>query len=102
MSYRAKSCLFILAVIFGLAVAFYGFLLTESADPEVAVRKYVFLKNHPVDAVTIKVAQTGLFDDKLGDEYFVEGFTDKGREIKFFYLKLNPRGWYVNSAGKRP
>ncbi len=98
MNNRTKMVLLVLTVIFGLGFAFYGFLMTESANPETAVRKYVFLQRHPIDALKIQVAKTGMYNKRNSEQYFVEGYFHKGKEIKFFYLRLNSRGWFVSSV----
>lgn len=100
MNHTIKSCLLVLTVIFGLGFAFYGFLTAVSADPEIAVRKYVFLQRHPLEAVNIKIARTGMYDERYGHYYFVEGYYDKGKEIKFFYLKQSSTGWIVSTSVK--
>ncbi|MEW6171583.1 MAG: hypothetical protein AB1510_00735 [Bacillota bacterium] len=81
------------------------YLLSPSPTPELAIRKYVFLRGlSPVEAFHLSVKRGDYVDPRLGQQFFVEGFRapGTGMAIHFFYLKKTPAGWYVDSAGTGP
>lgn len=82
-----------------------GYLLSPSATPEAAIRKYVFLQGlSPVEAFHLRIKRGDYVDSRCGRQFFVEGFhaPGTGMQLCFFYLKKTPVGWYVVSAGTGP
>lgn len=96
--------MFLLFLAAGL-LAGLGYLLSPSATPEAAIRKHVFLQGlSPGEAFHLRIKRGDYVDPHYGRQFVVEGFRSNGTgmEIRFFYLKKTPAGWYVVSAGTGP
>lgn len=96
-----KITLIVLILIFFI-FSYFSFLRANT--PEKAIKKYVFLNGHPIQAFNLTI-RTGNYIDKVyGRQYCVDGYVGElGMEIKFFYLKQNNNGlWYVTTAGTGP
>jgi hypothetical protein len=92
-----KSNEFLIIIILVLIVIF----TIPSFSPELAVRRNIFLRIHPIDALTIDIRKTNIIDKDYGDLYDVKGFVDRHtmHEMPDFYLKKNIIGWYVYTIG---
>ncbi|WP_039765682.1 MULTISPECIES: hypothetical protein [unclassified Caldicellulosiruptor] len=97
------ATLILLVVIFSVAFAitFKEFHKT----PEGAIRFYIILHKGPWALSNVKIIHGDYIDKFYGQQYVVEGFTDKatGTEIWFFYLRKNESGlWEISSVGSGP
>jgi len=72
--------------------------------PEGAIRRYMFLKLHPISAVTSEITDLGLHLPMDGHLYHATKYVSReaGGEIGFFYVKKKGPFWFVESAGSAP
>jgi hypothetical protein len=73
-------------------------------SPEGAIRRYMFLKLHPISAVTSEITDLGAHLAIDGHLYHATKYVDRatGGEISFFYVKKKGPFWLVESAGSGP
>jgi hypothetical protein len=95
-----KNNMFLIILVVVCIVIF----VIPSFSPELAVRRSVFLRLHPIDALTIDIRKTNIIEKDYGYLYDVEGFVDRLTmdEISVFYLRKSIIGWYVHSIGTGP
>ncbi|AZT89515.1 hypothetical protein ELD05_01830 [Caldicellulosiruptor changbaiensis] len=97
------ATLILLVVIFSVAfvITFKEFHKT----PEGAIRFYIVLHKGPWALSNVKIIRGKYIDKFYGQQYVVEGFTDRvtGMELRFFYLKKDESGlWKITSVGTGP
>ncbi|ALS28116.1 hypothetical protein IJ21_27200 [Paenibacillus sp. 32O-W] len=73
-------------------------------SPELAIRRYMLLRFHPISTFIAKISNMGSYDPEYGYLYDVKGYVDRttGDDINVFYLKKNGPFWIVSSTGTGP
>jgi len=75
-----------------------------SLDPNLAIRRYIFLHGQPINSAKADIIKSGYHDAKYGELYEVTGYMDPATrdELGVFYLKKKGILWYVASVGTGP
>ena len=91
-------------VILAAAILIVLLWIASFFSPEGAIRRYMFLKLHPVSAVTTEITDLGLYFPRDGHLYHATKYVSRatGGEIGFFYVKKKGPFWFVESAGSGP